>query len=55
MICPSCLGDRVLPVFAVSGEQLGEIPCPSCEGYGVIHCCEGEQCQPEAASEDDDK
>lgn len=22
-------------------------PCRECNGTGIVHCCEGEQCQPE--------
>ena len=23
------------------------LPCPDCGGTGILHCCEGEQCQPD--------
>lgn len=45
MICPACDGDRVLPVFAVTGEQIGEIPCPGCEGSGLDYCCGPHDCR----------
>jgi hypothetical protein len=47
MICETCGGERTLPVFEISGEQIGEIPCPTCGGCGLAHCCEGDQEQPD--------
>ena len=48
MICETCMGDRTLPIFAVSGEQIGELPCPVCEGWGLSYCCTGECAEPDS-------
>lgn len=44
MICPTCwgLGDNNI-IYEFK-------PCPDCGGTGIIHCCEGNQCQPEHLS-----
>ena len=28
-----------------------EEPCPDCNGTGIVHCCEGEQCQKEVSAD----
>lgn len=35
MMCPNCQG------------QQGIFTCQECYGVGIVHCCEGDQCQPE--------
>jgi hypothetical protein len=40
MLCPICFGHRL---FFFQGHLL---PCPECEGFGEIHCCDGLQAQP---------
>lgn len=40
MICPTCYGHRL---FYYQGRN---VPCPECEGHGVLHCCDGLQAQP---------
>jgi DnaJ-class molecular chaperone len=52
MICPACQGKGfILPAFArkKDGAPVGtaSTPCPECNGSGVVHCCEGDQAQPE--------
>jgi hypothetical protein len=53
MICPQCHGKRTFPAGKLLHESPEErcedicVPCTTCQGQGVIHCCEGEQEQPE--------
>lgn len=47
MICPLCFGRRRLMwIFQAS------TPCSYCNGTGVIHCCEGDQEQPDPNREE---
>ena len=46
MQCPTCFGHRL---FYYHGVYL---PCPDCEGHGVIHCCDGLQAQPDQARDE---
>jgi hypothetical protein len=45
VICPKCLGQRVVPLRvgkAISGYDI----CKECGGFGIVYCCEGEkECQ----------
>lgn len=42
MICPECHGSGV----RVPGVTGPGYPCLECSGSGILHCCEGDQCQP---------
>jgi hypothetical protein len=47
MRCPRCFGMGVCSYSLVtpSGFVVGDCreTCPTCNGYGIIHCCEGDR------------
>ncbi len=43
MICPHCYGHS--QVLSLCPSQYTHL-CPTCHGFGVIHCCEGDQAGP---------
>lgn len=49
MRCETCQGSGERRV--ISGEFVGWRPCPDCNGFGVSHCCDGLQEQPETSEE----
>lgn len=49
MKCPDCYNgfQRVgSATFATGHKALVHLPCTTCEGCGIVHCCEGLQSQP---------
>ena len=48
MICDTCKGSGQVPEVGRWGPWLiqGHKPCADCGGFGIIHCCEGDQAQP---------
>jgi hypothetical protein len=44
MMCPDCFGSGKA-ISATKTHILlgGYVACPTCEGKGVVHCCEGDQ------------
>lgn len=38
MICPECKGSGIDPNLTATC-----LPCYECGGYGITHCCEGDQ------------
>lgn len=42
MVCPDCNGKGG---FLPYEPGLFNLVCSTCGGYGIIHCCEGEQAQ----------
>jgi len=52
VICGTCHGDRVL-IIDPRPEKFTTVPCPTCEGWGIVHCCEGECAQPEKETPDE--
>jgi hypothetical protein len=40
MLCPVCYGRHFV---LVEGRQ---VPCPECQGFGELHCCDGLTEQP---------
>lgn len=68
MRCPDCHGtgkkrtEPIEPLLGTGGEMAGWrfafiYPCPSCNGNGWAHCCDGDRaCEtapPDVSSEDD--
>lgn len=54
MLCDVCKGNRRV----LAKDSRPSIfswpmyyPCPTCHGFGVIHCCEGDQIQPSLPAE----
>jgi len=43
MLCPTCHGSGLI---LIRGQPL---PCPECQGYGTVHCCDGLAEQPESS------
>lgn len=51
MICERChgRGERVVRCPDKSGRYEDRwLPCPQCQGRGVVHCCEGDRECPES-------
>ena len=46
MLCPTCHGNTTVLIRDESNRLIGVRYCPDCGGCGVVHCCEGDQCQP---------
>lgn len=42
MICPTCDGKRMVPILDWNGGWM-PTPCPQCGGFGITHCCDGDQ------------
>ena len=42
MLCPVCYGRHFI---LVQGRQ---VPCPECQGFGELHCCDGLTEQPDS-------
>lgn len=57
MICPECFGAGRILVYGKFDDNaychVSWQPCPSCSGFKVIHCCEGEQVQATQEPKDD--
>lgn len=49
MLCKECNGKGG---FIPYEPGLFNIVCPTCGGYGIIHCCEGDQSQPQDQQQD---
>jgi hypothetical protein len=56
MICATCkdsgfrgmvLTEVTFPAFRGDGYSTKWAPCPTCNGSGIAHCCEGDREQPE--------
>lgn len=46
MICQTCHNNGVVPINR-DGRRIGVEVCPTCQGSGRDHCCEGDCVQPE--------
>lgn len=49
MNCPTCYGkgfvrepEFVVELYPSGREENVYVPCPTCKGYGTVHCCDGE-------------
>ena len=53
MLCPACFGKGtcVIPKMSEDAPPIFML-CVICGGNGIIHCCEGEQEQPETGEEE---
>lgn len=51
MICETCHGKGMVTLYDIARRtSMSAKPvtglCPTCGGYGQVHCCEGDQEQP---------
>lgn len=45
MICPNCFGRGTVPVVLIKSDDgtfrvTQQMPCPECEGQGIVSCCD---------------
>jgi DnaJ-class molecular chaperone len=51
MICEKCQGTGIIYTRIFEGWipfDTVAVPCDECGASGIVHCCEGEQAQPES-------
>jgi hypothetical protein len=52
MICETCQGTKLNLEDTLF--QVPVAPCPACNGFGIVNCCDGLQEQPEPPKEEDE-
>ena len=51
LICPDCHGRGGVLRRSYPGNEQFCYPCETCQGYGITHCCDGDQAGPQRCAE----